>query len=163
MTGGAAWHRRLRSDRGSSTVELALVAPGLLLLFGLVVLGGRIALAGGSIEQVAAAAARQASLARDGLQARSVATETARQSLAAQHLQCAAIQVRVDTSGFRLPLGQPASVVVDVDCAARLSDVAIPGLPGTRALHAHAVSPLDSWRGKSLGFGDSDSWPGRTG
>ena len=149
MTGGAAWHRRLRSDRGSSTVELALVAPGLLLLFGLVVLGGRIALAGGSIEQVAAAAARQASLARDGQQARSLATDAARHALAAQRLQCAAIDVRVDTSGFRVPLGQPASVKVDVDCAARLSDLAIPGLPGTRVLHARAVSPIDPFRGRA--------------
>jgi len=141
-------------------VELALVAPGLLLLFGLAVLGGRVAVAGGSVEQVAAAAARQASLARIGAQAEQLAAAAARQSLADQHLQCAAIEVTVDTSGFRVPLGEPASVAVDVSCAARLSDLAVPGLPGTRTLHARAVSPLDPWRTKSLGFANSEAVPG---
>jgi Flp pilus assembly protein TadG len=130
-------------------VELALIAPGLLLLFGLAVVGGRVAVAGGSVEQVAAAAARQASLARIGGQAEQLATAAARQSLADQHLQCTAIDVTVDTSGFRVPLGQPASVVVDVTCAARLSDVGIPGLPGSRTLHASAVSPLDPFRARA--------------
>ena len=149
MTGGQTRLAGRRIDRGSATVELALIAPGLLLLFGLVVLGGRVAVAGGSVEQVAAAAARQASLARDSSQARSVAADAARRSLAAQQLHCAAVDVRVDTSGFRIPVGRPAAVAVDVDCAVRLSDLAIPGLPGTRVLHARAVSALDPWRGRT--------------
>src|SRR5215475_6296904 len=137
------------SERGSSTVELALIAPGLLLLFGLAVVGGRVTVAGGSVEQVAAAAARQASLARAGGQAERLAAAAARQSLAGQHLQCTAVDVAVDTSGFRVPLGQPASVVVDVTCSVRLSDVGIPGLPGTRRLHASAASPLDPFRARA--------------
>jgi Flp pilus assembly protein TadG len=150
MTGRRDRRRRdrRRPDRGSSTVELVLLAPGFLLLFGLAVLGGRVALAGGSVEQAAAAAARQASLARAGGQAQQLAAAAARRGLAEQRLQCAAVGVRVDTAGFGVPLGQPASVVVDVTCSVRLSDVGIPGLPGTRTLHARAVSPLDPWRAR---------------
>lgn len=153
---GGGW--RLR-ERGSATVELALIAPGLLLLFGLTVLGGRVVLAGGSVEQVAAAAARQASLARDPATARATAERAARTSLAAQHLQCASVDVAVDTAGFAVPLGQPATVAVQVTCAVRLSDLAVPGLPGQRVLSARAVSPLDPYRGRTLGFTNPDAAP----
>ncbi|HYT09236.1 MAG TPA: TadE/TadG family type IV pilus assembly protein [Mycobacteriales bacterium] len=138
-------------EAGSATVELALLAPGLLLLCGLILLGGRVVLAGGSIEQAAAAAARQASLARDPAAADRLARQQAARTLAAQHLQCASLTVTVDTAGFRVPLGQPASVAVEIGCAVRLSDLALPGLPATRALSARAVSPLDPWRARGSG------------
>jgi Flp pilus assembly protein TadG len=138
-----------RADRGSATVEAALLAPGLLLLIGLTVLGGRTALAGGAVEQAAAAAARQASLARSPGPARSAAAAIADRTLAEQHLHCGHTVVSVDTSGFGVPTGQPAQVRVQVTCAVRLSDLALPGLPGTRRLRATAVSPLDPYRARS--------------
>ena len=136
-------------DAGSATVELALLAPGLLLLAALVLLGGRVVLAGGSVEQVAAAAARQASLARDPATAGRLAHQQATQSLAAQHLQCASLTVTVDTSGFDVPVGQPAAITVDVTCVVRLAGLPLPGLPATKAVRGHAVSPLDRWRARA--------------
>jgi Flp pilus assembly protein TadG len=143
-------------------VELVLVAPALLALLGLTVLAGRVVLAGGTVEQVAAAGARAASLARSPAQARTAAEDAVGRATGEQHLQCQTITVTVDTTGFATLLGQPASVAVDVSCQVRLADLTIPGAPGSRAVSAHAVSPLDPFRGRSLTLGEPNA-PGRSG
>ena len=139
----------LNRERGSAAVEAAVLAPGLLLLIGLTILGGRISVAGGTVEEVAAAAARQASLTRSGEQARRAATDTANAGLAAEHLPCTHTSVTVDTAGFTVPVGQPAQVRVEITCQVRLSDLGLPGLPGRRRLEAAAVSPLDNYRART--------------
>lgn len=149
MVPAAAGSARSGRERGSATVEMSLVAPALLALFALTVLAGRIVLAGGTIEQVAAAGARAASLARSPAEAATAAQGGVRRALDEQHLQCQSITVAVDTSGFAVPLGQPASVRVDVFCRVRLADLTLPGLPGSRTLTDHAVSPLDPYRGRT--------------
>jgi hypothetical protein len=55
----------------------------------------------------------------------------------------------VSTTGFRVAVGEPASVTVEVRCAVPLADVAVPGMPGTRVLTARVTSPLDTFRGRS--------------
>jgi Flp pilus assembly protein TadG len=149
--------QRERAERGSVTVELVLIAPALLALLMLTVLAGRVVLAGGTVEQVAAAGARAASLARSRTEATAAATAAVRRSIAEQNLQCQHVSVSVDTAGFRVPLGQPASVAVTVSCQVRLSDLALPGAPGSRILTDRAVSPLDPYRARTLGFSDPDS------
>ncbi len=57
--------RERGTDRGSATIELAVLAPALLALLGLVIVAGRISVAGSAVEQAAASAARAASIARD--------------------------------------------------------------------------------------------------
>lgn len=136
-------------EAGSATVELALVAPALLALFALTVLAGRVVLAGGTIEQVAAVGARAASLARSPTDAAAAAEGAVRHSMDEQHLQCQTVTVTVDTSGFAVPLGQPAAVNVRVSCRIRLADLTLPGLPGSRFLSDQAVSPLDPYRGRT--------------
>ena len=151
--------RPSRVDRGSVTVEMVLIAPALLALLMLTVLAGRIVLAGGTVEQVAAGGARAASLARSPAEATTTATGAVRRSIAEQNLQCQHVSVSVDTAGFRSPLGQPASVAVTVSCQVRLSDLALPGAPGSRTLTDRAVSPLDPYRGRVLGFSNPDHPP----
>lgn len=136
-------------ERGSATVELVLVAPALLALFALTVLAGRIVLAGGTVEQVAAAGARAASLTRSPAEAAAAAQDAVGRTIGEQHLQCQTVTVTVDTSGFTVPLGQPASVRVEVSCWVRLADVSLPGLPGSRLVADDAVSPLDPFRGRT--------------
>lgn len=137
------------TDRGSATVELAILAPFLVLIGLLVVAGGRIGLAHTGIDQVAETAARDASLARTAEQARQNATQSANQSLVDNHLNCQTTTVTVDTAGFRVPVGQPAQVTVHVTCQVPLGDLAIPGLPGTTTLQADFTSPLDPNRERS--------------
>jgi len=137
------------SDVGSSTLELAVLAPALLLLLGVTIVAGRIVVAGSAVEQAAAAAARAASLSRDAGSAQASAREVARDSLGQQGIRCAQLGSAVDTSGFATRLGAPASVSVEVTCHVELSDVSVPGMPGTKRLDARATSPLDRFRGRS--------------
>jgi hypothetical protein len=101
------------------------------------------------VEQAAAAAARAASIARDARAAQAQAQATASSALADQALTCAPSSTIVSTTGFRVAVGEPASVTVEVRCAVPLADVAVPGMPGTRVLTARVTSPLDTFRGRS--------------
>jgi Flp pilus assembly protein TadG len=136
-------------EAGSTTLELVIWAPGLLLVVGLLVVAGRVNGANAAVEQAAADAARSASIARTPGAASTSAVTSAQQSLAAQALQCTTVSVTVDTGGFAASPGQPATVTATVSCPVRLSDLAIPGLPGTRTVSHTAVSSLDTFRERS--------------
>ncbi len=138
--------RRWRDDRGSESVELAILLPVGILVLAMLVIGARIALASDRISGVAGIAARDASLARSAAAAQQAATTSATDALADRNLHCADVQVRVDTSGFNSAPGAPASVTVAVACTVDLSDIGVAGLPGSRTLRDTAASPLDPAR-----------------
>jgi hypothetical protein len=138
--------RRWREDRGSESVELAILLPVGLLLVAMLVVGARIALAGDRVSGVAGIAARDASLARSAVAAQQIATDTATTALTSEGLHCIDVQVSVDTSGFTAPPGTAASVTVAVSCTVDMSDIGVAGLPGSRTLHDSATSPLDPAR-----------------
>jgi Flp pilus assembly protein TadG len=135
-------------ERGSATLELAILAPALLLLLGLVVLAGRVEVAASAVEHAAMSAAREASLARTVAGAQSIATASAARELEGQDIRCATSSVTVNASGFAVALGQPASVSASVTCTVSFADLAIPGLPGSRTLTSTATSPLDRYRAR---------------
>jgi hypothetical protein len=141
--------RRWQDDRGSESVELAILLPVGILILAMLVIGARIALAGDRISGVAGIAARDASLARSAAAAQQTATASATGALTDMNLHCADVQVRVDTSGFNSAPGAPASVTVDVACTVDLSDIGVAGLPGSRTLRDTATSPLDPARNLS--------------
>ncbi len=140
---------RVAGEVGLTTLELVVWAPGLLLVIGLLVVAGRVNGANAAVEQAAADAARSASIARTPGAASTSAVSSAQQSLAAQALQCASVNVTVDTGGFAASPGQPATVTATVSCPVRLSDLGIPGLPGTRTVSHTAMSSLDTFRERS--------------
>ena len=137
-----------RGDAGSITLELAILAPALLLLLGLLIFAGRIGVARSAVDHSAAVAARDASMARTADGARNAANEAMLRELGSQDIDCTSASVEVDTTGFAAPLGQPALVQVTVTCAVSLADLAIPGLPGERVITASFVSPLDAHRAR---------------
>jgi Flp pilus assembly protein TadG len=137
-----------RNEQGSVTLELVVWTPGLLLIIGLLVVAGRMNTAHAAVEQAAGDAARTASVARTSEAARSRALAAAQQALTAQGLSCTAVTVTVDTSGFSLPPGQPATVTATVSCTVRLADLGI-GLLPTRVVTATSVSSLDTFRERS--------------
>lgn len=143
-----SWRARFpaRGDRGSSSLELVVLASGFLLFVGLVIFGGRVALAGQAVIQAAEEAARTASLARTQPEAARGAAGAARATLSQQNLACTGVDVGVDTSGFARPPGVPATVAATVTCVVALSDLALPGVPGSRTVTATATSPLDTYR-----------------
>lgn len=138
-----------RDERGSAAVEVVLLVPSLMLMLLLAVAGGRVALAHGSVQQAAADAARAASIARTSGTAQATAQQAVTATLANQGLQCTNVTVSIDTSGFGAPVGTPASVSATVRCSVLLSDLGVPGLPGTRDVEATMSSALDTYRGRA--------------
>lgn len=131
-------------ERGSATLELAVLAPGLLLLIALLALAGRHAVADGAVDQAAADAARAASLQRTPSAGREAALEVARASLTGQGLSCLSTRVEVDSSGLRAPAGQSGRVTVTVTCPLKVADLPLP-IP-TTTITSSAVSPVDTYR-----------------
>lgn len=140
---------RRDGEAGNAALELVLLAPIVLALIGLVIAAGRTSLAQGSVQAAARDAARQASIARTPQQALLAAATSAQAELSREGLSCSPVPaVRVNVTGFGAPLGQPASVSATVTCQVPLSDLLLPGIPGSRKLRARFSSPLDPYRGR---------------
>lgn len=130
------------------TLELAILTPAVLVLLALVIAAGRIEVAGGAVEQASAAAARAASQSRSAESAQQAAVQTARDELARQGLHCSSLVVAVDTSGFAAAVGTPAQVTARVACTVPLSQLSVPGMPGSRLLSSQTASVLDRYRSR---------------
>lgn len=139
-------HQPGRRERGSAAVEAVIGVPAFLLFIALIIAAGRIAIAHQAVEAAAAEAARSASIARTQGQASVDGTSGATSSLGNQKLQCSSKQVSVDATGFASPPGTAAHVTATVTCVVNLSDVAFPGLPGSRSITATMTSPIDTYR-----------------
>jgi Flp pilus assembly protein TadG len=135
-----------RDERGSAAIEAAIGVPAFALFVGLIIFGGRTASTHEALQSAAADGARSASLARDAQTARTDAREAATASITNQHLGCTQVDVAVDTSDFNKAPGVPGSVDVTVSCRLDLSDLAVPGVPGSRVLTSTMSSPIDTWR-----------------
>ena len=135
-----------RDERGSTAIEAAMGVPAFALFVGLIIFGGRTATTHEALQAAAADAARSASLARNADVARADARQAATASITNQKIGCSAVDVAVDTSDFNKQPGVPGSVDVTVSCRLDLSDLAIPGVPGSRVMRATMSSPLDTWR-----------------
>ncbi|MGV9268101.1 TadE family protein [Kitasatospora sp. NPDC003701] len=137
-----------RGDRGSVSLELAILAPVLIAMLLLVIAAGRIHIADNTVEAAARNAARAASLERDGAAAKAAGTRVAQQTFQDQGLHCDQLKVDVPDAGFRAPLGTPSTVRVSVSCTVALSDLALPGLPGSQTVRGEFSSPIDAYRGR---------------
>lgn len=138
-----------RREQGSATIEAVIGVPAFILFVGLIIFGGRVATSHGAVESAAADAARSASIARDSHDARDDAHTAARASLSNQNLNCTTVTVQVDTSDFNKQVGLDGAISVTVTCRLDLSDLAVPGVGGSKVIRATASSPLDTWRQRS--------------
>lgn len=141
-----------RRDRGSASVEIAILAPVFLGLVVVAAVAGRTAIAQNAVDLAAHDAARTASLARTKAEAQLEATAAANATLAAQGLDCGdSLVVTVNTNGFDADIGEPATVSATVTCTVNVTDLAMPGVlsPGNgRRIEANYVSPLDRYRSR---------------
>lgn len=139
---------RAAADDGNAALELVILAPVLLALLGLVVAAGRMSIAQGSVDAAARDAARQASIALTPAAAQAAGQASARAVLRHDGLDCRPV-VLVNVSQFatRAP-GEPAAVTATVQCTISLSDLALPGMPGSDRLQAEFTSPLDIYRSR---------------
>ena len=133
-------------ERGSATIEAVIGVPAFLLFILLIVAAGRVQIAHQAIESAAVEAARSASIARTQPEANASAVAGAEASLANQGVQCVSRSVTVDTTGFAAPPGTPASAAATVNCTVDLSDLTVPGMPGTIRIAKTMSSPIDTYR-----------------
>lgn len=134
---------RLRDERGSIAVEVAVIAPALLFLVLLVVYAGKVSEADGNVERAAAEGARAASLRQHPGNAATDARSAVEANLATAGVSCSTLEAIVDTSDFE-PGG---TVTVTVECTASMADVTLLGVPGTRTFTATATEVIDTYRG----------------
>jgi len=127
-------------------LELLIIVPVLLAFVLLLVAVGRVSQAGHQIDAAAASAARAASQQYDAAAAQAAAADQARQSMSQAGVRCGELVVDVDTSAFAAPAGTTGSVTVQLSCTVSLSDVAAPGIPGSKTLTGRAASPVDLFR-----------------
>ena len=137
-----------RDEAGSVAVEIALLAPALVLVLGLLVAGGRLWFARTTVVEAALTSARAASLARSPGAAAAAGRDAGRESMTTAGLRCASSSVRVSTAAFAVPVGTPATVTSDVTCSVPFGDVLLPGLPGSIELAGHGSAALDTYRAR---------------
>lgn len=140
------WFRLRRSrERGSGgeALELVIITPAIVLVIVVCIALGRYSLGTSKVDQAAAAAARAASQQHNPAAAQEAATTAAAASLDDSGVACQAMDVEVDTAGFAVPAGQPATVTATVACTVDWSDLTIPGWPGAKQVTSSVTSPLD--------------------
>lgn len=133
------------SDVGSLTVELAVLAPGLVLLLLLVAAAGRLVEAQSCLDGAARDAARAATLGRSGAQADALARQAALVDLGAS-TWCAGGSVRTRVSGFPQPGPSAVSggvVSATVSCEVGMSPFTALGFATRMPLTGRAAAPLD--------------------
>jgi Flp pilus assembly protein TadG len=135
--------RWLRQARGSISVELAVLAPGLALLLLLVAAGARVVEVQGHIDGAARDAARAASIARSYGQAVAAAQQAAQADLGTTSL-CAPRTIGVQVAGYpAVPLATAGAVTVTVTCQVNMSPFKTLGFGAAKQFTGQAVAPLD--------------------
>jgi Flp pilus assembly protein TadG len=143
-----ARRRDASAEDGSAAIELVILAPVLLALITLVIAAGRTSIAQGSVDAAARDAARQASISLTPGAAQAAGQASARAALRQDGLDCRPV-VLINISQFATAQpGEPAVVTATVRCTVSLSDLALPGLPGSARLQAEFTSPLDIYRSR---------------
>lgn len=132
----------IRDERGSASIEVAILGV-LLILFLLLVVGlGRMSQARFDVTGAANDAARAASLETSAAAADSAARAAADAALADRGVSCARMDVDVNTASF----GPGGEVTAQVTCIADLSDLSLVWVPGSRTFTEQAVSPIEQYR-----------------
>ncbi|MFI9358633.1 hypothetical protein [Streptomyces lydicus] len=132
-------------DRGTYTLETVICVCFLLPFLGLLAAYGLAGVFDSSVDNAANSAARAASQAADADTAQARGRAAANAALRQDDRNCTSQTVSIDTSSFNAPLGQAASVTATVTCTIPLSQLTVPGLPGSKTLTATATSALDQY------------------
>jgi Flp pilus assembly protein TadG len=132
-----------RSEDGSLAVEMAMLAPSLLVIFALIFVYGRAAQVNGTLESGTRAAARSVTLARSYDEAVDSANAVLLEAMKDAPQSCQN-SLNVHIVGT-YEAGEP--VTVDADCTYDVSDLGLPGAPGTITTKSSFTSMLDPYRG----------------
>ena len=132
-----------RDERGSLAVEMAMIAPGLLLIFGLIFAYGRAAGVNGTLESGTRDGARSATMARSYDEAVTMATAAVAQAIVGTPQACQSSLDVVVSQNFR----PGEAITVTATCTYGISDIGLPGAPGSITPASSFTSMLDPYRG----------------
>lgn len=133
---------RRKYDSGSLAVELVVLTPVVFLIALCTLVFGRVSEAHQLVTESARAGAQAAAVMPDAQSARSAAIDSAEVGTSGQTHTCAHAQVVTDTSHY-YPGGY---VRVTVTCAVALSDLSVPGIPGSTTISESSIAPIDPYR-----------------
>lgn len=134
------------SERGSAAIETVIGVPAFGLFVAMIIMGGRVEMAKQAVDAAAYDAARAASIERTQSEAIAAGRDAAVSGLREQNLHCTTSTITVNADAFNTQAGTVGQVTATVTCAVDLSDLALPGVPGRRAITATASSPIDAYR-----------------
>ena len=124
-------------------VGLVILTPMMATLLFFVVAAGRLGVIESKLTSAARSAARAASQTQSVSAAQAAAATTAEATLGHLRTCChGGPQVRV----LELDLRPGGQVHIKVSCVVRLSDLTVPGMPGSRIVSADSVSVVDRFR-----------------
>jgi Flp pilus assembly protein TadG len=148
MTGTRPRHRaRRHRERGTATLELTVVALGLLVFAAGLIAIGRLTDTRTALAGVAREGARAAADAPTASQAVRLGQATARQTASGYGLDPARLQISVDPQGFV----RGGTLLVLASYQVRLSDLpTLRLLPGQVTLTARQLEPIDPFRSRTL-------------
>ncbi len=137
---------RPRSERGTAAVELALLAPVLLVLVAVVTAAGRMVATKSAVLSVAREAARAAAEAPNAAAAHDAAVATAQQVAEGLGLDPARLSIVEDPHDF----ARGAPFEVSVSYQVSMADLPSLGLlPGSVTLGAEHAELIDTYRSRS--------------
>jgi Flp pilus assembly protein TadG len=131
-----------RDEVGSLAVELVVITPVLFMLALTMLVFGRISASRQEVVEASRAGAQAAAVVPSANAAQWGAAVDAAVGVSNQAHTCVHPQIDTDVSHF-YPGGY---VTVTVLCHVALSDIAIPGMPGSTTVQASATAPIDPYR-----------------
>ncbi len=141
----AQQHDQARRQGGTATVELTVVALGLLVFAAGLIAIGRLTDTRTALAGVAREAARAAADAANASQAAQVGQDAARQTASGYGLDPARLQISVNPQGF----SRGGTVLVTASYQVRLGDLpTLRLLPGQVTLTARQLEPIDPFRSR---------------
>jgi len=134
------------SQAGSTSLEVVVLTPAMILLVLLLVIGGRLAETRIAVQGAARSAARSASFERTPGKAMDAAQTSAESSLKDRKLTCNPMNIVTDTGDFR-----PGGIVrVTVECTVDLADLRALSVGPTKLVRASFSEPIDRFREAKL-------------
>lgn len=133
---------RSNRESGSLVVELVVLTPVVFIIAMCTLVFGRVSNARQLVTESARAGAQAASLMPNAESAQSAAVDNAQVGTDNQAHTCVRAQVATDVSHY-YPGGY---VRVTVTCSVTLSDLSVPGVPGSTNISESATAPVDPYR-----------------
>ena len=138
-----------RGQRGTVSVEAALLVPVLVLVAALTAAGWRLWWAGSQVQAAAQSAARSASQAPTPQRGHELAVAVATSGLDTAGLHCADASITDDVGALGRQAGAMGGVSVTVTCTVDLSDLLVPGLPGSITVTRGSTESIDVFSRRS--------------